>query len=82
MADNFHFGQWLRREIENREETQVAFSQRTGIAFGTLRGWLDRRCPSIRGHLIARLARGLNLPRETIEQKLAEAAGTAPVAAA
>lgn len=77
-----HFGRWLKREIENVGETQAAFAQRASIGFGALKLWLAARSPKIRGRNVVKLARALGLSRDEVEQKLAEAAGTLPVAAA
>lgn len=78
MAKDEHFGRWLRRTIEDREQSQAAFSREVGIARQTLMVWLSAERPHIHGHNVARLARALGVPREVVEEKL----GTAQPAAA
>ncbi len=83
MKGPTHFGSWLRRAIEDTGLSVVAFCDRTIIARGTMQKWLARPCPPIRGHNIVRLARGLGISREAIEEKLNEARmGTVENAAA
>lgn len=67
------FGHWLKTEIENREMTQAAFSDRSGISLPTLKRWLAQPCPPIRGVNIVRLAKALGLHRADVEARLHEA---------
>lgn len=67
-----HFGNWLKREIENLGLTQREFCERSGFPFGSLRNWMVA-CPSIQGRNVARLARALGVTREVVETRLAEA---------
>lgn len=65
-----HFGQWLRRQIEERMLTQAAFADRCGVPFWTLRRWITSACPAIRGTNVVRLARGLGIDRSEIDARI------------
>lgn len=65
-----HFGLWLRRQIEERMLTQAAFAERCGVPFYTLRNWLASARPAIRGVNVVRLARGLEIDRAEIDERL------------
>lgn len=69
-----HFGQWLKREIENLSLTQAEFSRRSGIPRQTMLVWLAAATPTLRGDNIVRLAKALGKTREEVEEKLQAAA--------
>ena len=73
MDPTHHFGQWLRREIQGTGLSFPRFSDAYEISVVTLYKWTVRRAPVIRGYMMARLAKGLGIPREQIEAKLSEA---------
>jgi predicted transcriptional regulator len=77
-----HFGRWLRREIENREMNIAAFAAVVGISQQRLWGVIATPAPRMRGDNIVRVARGLKLTREEVENRLREAAEGASRAAA
>lgn len=65
-----HFGDWLKREIESIPADQKDWAARNQIPFATLRVWLGKRRPNIRGTNLTRLSRALNLSREELENLL------------
>ena len=65
-----HFGKWLRREIENRLLTQRQFASKAGINHISLNKVLSQASPPLTGLTIVRIARALELPRETVEDQL------------
>jgi len=68
-----HFGQWLKRKIEDQTLQQKEFAEKADIGFGAIRLWLRSAAPNIRGANLVKLAKGLGVPREEIEQRLAGA---------
>ncbi|MGE5610756.1 MAG: hypothetical protein ACM359_16010 [Bacillota bacterium] len=72
----FHFGRWLKREIQNTGLSCFQFAAIHGFSIDTLRRWIKLPSPALQGHKVAKLARALNLSREQIEAKLAEARTT------
>ena len=72
-AASFHFGNWLRREIEGTGMSRRAFADTHQLALDTLNKWVAQRCPRIRGYQVVRIGNALGLQRDHIEQKLAEA---------
>jgi len=77
MSNDAHFGRWLRRMIEDTGLTFSAFCRHALIPRPTVQRWMDDACPPMRGCNIVRLARALNIGREVIEAKLAEARAAA-----
>jgi len=69
-VETVHFGQWLKREIENLGVDQSEFCRNAGISYWTLRVWLGQARPNIRGHNVVRLARALGIEREDVEREL------------
>lgn len=80
--DDRHFGNWLRRQIDNTGKPYTDFARATGFAPQTLTVWFSTKCPTIRGYNIVRLARGLGVEREVIEERLNEASDTCQMSAA
>ena len=67
------FGQWLAREIENREETRTSFAHRIGVSRDALHRWLQGHSIP-RGDNLSRIARGLEIERGEVDRHLSEAA--------
>jgi hypothetical protein len=65
-----HFGRWLKRQIEAIPAEQKQFADSAKIAFGTLRIWIGKPRPEIRGANLVRLARALKMSREDLEAVL------------
>lgn len=65
-----HFGHWLRDEIADRGLTQFQFAIQSRIPYATLRAWISMASPPLRRVSRVRLARGLKVRREVIDQQL------------
>lgn len=66
------FGNWLKREIENRLQTQREFADAAGLPLGTLQAWLyTDQTPN--GRNIVRLAITLGVSRQVIEDAMKHA---------
>ena len=72
-----HFGNWLRRQIEDREFSIAAFARHAGIPLRSVQRWLAEPCPGIRGHFRTRLARSLGVERDVIDGQLDAASAAA-----
>lgn len=70
MANEQHFGKWLRREIENRCLTQKEFASRGGFHREALRKWIASPRPAIRGDMIGRIASALEIDRTELDERL------------
>lgn len=68
-----HFGNWLRREIDERLMTQKEFARRAGISQPNLSSLCKSAAPWPKGITIVRIARVLGISRNEIESKLATA---------
>jgi predicted transcriptional regulator len=67
---SIHFGDWLKRQIEDRLKTQSQFAQESQIPFFTLRHWIKSSSPKIRGLGRSKLAKALDLTREEVDKLL------------
>jgi transcriptional regulator with XRE-family HTH domain len=65
---NMTFGEWLRREIENRLLTVAQFADEAKLSRDAIYKFIKGEPPS--GLSIAKLAHGLGVPREEIEERL------------
>jgi len=73
--EEFHFGRWLKRKVEDQGMSQREFAEHAGVSFPALRLWINSKRPNPQGFRLVLLARALGIPREEIEQKLEEAGG-------
>jgi plasmid maintenance system antidote protein VapI len=65
-----HFGQWLKREIENRMVPHTEFARQMGVNPATLFRWLRKRRPRMHAYNVVRIANALGISREEVEQVL------------
>lgn len=65
-----HFGQWLKRQIDDLGVSQTAFAQQHGIPHPTLKGWIASSRPRIRGYNLTLLATALKHKRHIVEETL------------
>jgi SOS-response transcriptional repressor LexA len=65
-----HFGIWLRRQIEETLLPRRKWAKTHDIPFDTLKVWLPKAKPDIRGTNLVKLAKALGKPREEIEAML------------
>ena len=73
-----HFGNWLRREIEDRLKTNKQFAEEAGLDESSLYRILREPSPCIRGVTIVRIAKSLGVSRDDVERQLGgKAASTA-----
>jgi len=69
----FHFGEWLKREIQKQALSQWDFALKHRIKLATLKWWLALPAPNILTYRVAHLARALKMPLEDLEAVLAKA---------
>jgi predicted transcriptional regulator len=65
-----HFGQWLKRKIQNRLMTVQEFAEKCDLDQSTLFRIFGQRRPRLRALTIVVIALHLELPREEIERRL------------
>lgn len=75
-----HFGEWLKRKIEEQLLKQDDFARRARIPYSTLRYWISSASPNVRGLGIEKLARTLKMDRAEIENVLAQSKHSATAA--
>lgn len=77
MSNQIHFGNWLKRQIEERLMTQNQFAENADIPFATLRTWIQFSKAPVRGVNIVKLSRALGMTRDELEALIQQTAKSA-----